>query len=199
MQHFRERRAAALLGRFPDLADMRVIDLGGSAAFWTTFPAESRPRDLTILNLGDGAAPPPGHIWADACEADDLWPRGAFDLVISNSVLEHVGGHHRRQRFARVVHHLADRHWVQTPNLYFPVEPHWLFPCMQFLPFDARVTIARIWHVGHVRARTHAEAVEEVAACDLLSRSQMRALFPLSEIWTERVAGLPKSLIAVRT
>jgi hypothetical protein len=70
---------------------------------------------------------------------------------------------------------------------------------MQFLPFDVRVAVARRWHLGHVRARSVAEAVEEVAACELVSRSQMRALFPESAIWTERVVGLAKSLVAIRT
>jgi len=200
MTRFRGARAEELVRRFPDLAAMRVIDLGGSEAFWASFSSDQRPRDLTIVNLGHGAAAPPnGHVWADACSTPELFPEGSFDLVVSNSDLEHVGGHHRRKQFATAVNWLAPRHWVQTPNLYFPLEPHWLFPGMQFLPFDVRVAVARRWHLGHVRARSVAEAVEEVAACELVSRSQMRALFPQSEIWTERVVGLAKSLVAIRT
>jgi hypothetical protein len=198
MWHFRSRRATELLRRFPNLDEMRVIDLGGSETFWAIFPKKRRPRDLTILNLGDGSTPPPDHVWADACDAPKLFDEGSFDLVVSNSVLEHLGGHHRRKDFARAVDWLAPRHWVQTPNRYFPIEPHWLFPGMQFLPFDARVLVARYWHLGHVRARTHGEAVEEVAACELVAKSQMRALFPGSEIWVERSLGLPKSLVAIR-
>ena len=40
---------------------------------------------------------------------------GKFDLVFSNSVLEHLGGHGRRRQFADVVHESAPEWWVQTP------------------------------------------------------------------------------------
>lgn len=197
---FRARRADELLRRFPDLPSMRVIDLGASLTFWENLASEDRPRDLNIMNLGpvSGNSSTPTLIQGDACSADTMFAPQAFDLVISNSVLEHVGGHHRRRQFANAVEHLATRHWIQTPNLYFPLEPHWLFPGMQFLPFEARVAVARRWHFGHVRAESHEEAVEEVSACELISRSQLRALFPTSEIWTERVFGLAKSLVAIR-
>lgn len=164
-----------MLERFPELDAMKVIDLGG------------------------GAPPPAGHVWGDACTADELFAERSFDLVVSNSVLEHVGGYHRRQEFARAVHWLADRHWVQTPNLYFPMEPHWLFPMMQFLPFDLRVLIARRWHLGHVRAGTIDQAIAEVASCELVSASELRHLFPGSILWRERLLGVTKSLVAIRT
>jgi hypothetical protein len=197
MRRFRSRRATELLRRFPDLDAMRVIDLGGSPQFWSAFPPERRPADLTLLNLTGPRESVPGLVIGDACQADRLFPDGRFDLVVSNSVLEHVGGHQRRKDFANAVHRLAERHWIQTPNLYFPLEPHWLFPGMQFLPFDARVAVARWWHLGHVRATSWREAVEEVAACELVSRSQLRNLFPGSLIWTERILGAPKSLVAI--
>ena len=70
---------------------------------------------------------------------------------------------------------------------------------MQLLPFDTRVLIARHWHFGHVRAESHAEAIEEVASCELVTSSQLRLLFPDSRIWRERALGLTKSLVAIKT
>ncbi|HEX4060865.1 MAG TPA: UDP-N-acetylmuramoyl-tripeptide--D-alanyl-D-alanine ligase [Streptosporangiaceae bacterium] len=56
-----------------------------------------------------------------------------YDLVFSNSLIEHVGGHERRERFADTVHQLSGAYWVQTPYRYFPVEPHW-HPARSFCP-----------------------------------------------------------------
>ena len=34
---------------------------------------------------------------------------------------------------------------------------------------------------------------------ELISATEMRAYFPINEIWFERLAGIPKSLVAVKT
>jgi hypothetical protein len=67
----------------------------------------------------------------DACALPRRVTDQRFDLVYSNSVIEHVGGHARREAFAAAVRNAADRYWVQTPYRYFAIEPHWLFPGFQ--------------------------------------------------------------------
>jgi len=113
-------------------------------------------------------------------------------------VLEHVGGHERRLRFAEAVHALAEAHWVQTPYRYFPIEPHWIAPGMQFAPVRARVALARRWPLAHTRPDCPETAMQQVLWTELVDRSQMRHYFPHSRIRTERLVGLIKSLIAVR-
>lgn len=44
-----------------------------------------------------------------------------------------------------------------------------------------------------------AEAAELVASVELISATEMRAYFPTSDIWFERIARLPKSLVAIKT
>jgi hypothetical protein len=39
---------------------------------------------------------------------------------------------------------------------------------------------------------------DEILAIDLLSASELRHYFPQATIWRERVAGLTKSLVALR-
>lgn len=197
---YRARRWNWLLETFPDLSRMSVIDLGGTAGVWTRAPV--RPAAVRIVNLDK----PPDDLpdWlsadcADACELPDGILRGGYDLVISNSVLEHVGGHVRRQRFADAVHRLAERHWVQTPYRYFPIEPHWVCPGMQFLPLAARATLARHWPLVHTPPADRAEALRAALEVELVSRTEMRFYFPGSVIRAERAAGLPKSLIAVKS
>jgi hypothetical protein len=112
-------------------------------------------------------------------------------------VIEHVGGFAQREAFARAVHALAPRHWVQTPYRYFPVEPHFLFPGFQFLPLTVRAGLLRRWPLVHSRPDTRERALEIALWVELLSRTELRVLFPESKIIKERIGGVPKSLIAV--
>lgn len=192
----RRRRFTTLLQRFPDLDSLRVVDLGGRQGFWEA--AAVHPLAVTCVNV---EAPPPDpvgwmtYLQADACTIQGL---GDFDLVFSNSTIEHVGGHQRRTLLAAAVHRLAPHHWVQTPYRYFPLEPHFVFPAMQFLPRSAQVQIAERWPLSFARRRCAAERVEEVLGIELLSLTEMRHYFPQSQILKERIGGLTKSLIAVR-
>ncbi|MGW0504237.1 methyltransferase domain-containing protein [Micromonospora sp. NPDC003241] len=196
----RQRRAEWLVRTFPRLSEMHVIDLGGRLGTWTR--AAVRPARVHVVNLERPAVDVPEWAEVDQADACDLPAHitgRRYDLVFSNSVLEHVGGHERRLRFAEAVHTLAERHWVQTPYRYFPIEPHWIAPGMQFLPVRLRTAVARRWPLGHKATHTHDAAIHQVLWTELLDRSQMRHYFPQSRILVERVGGLPKSLIAVRT
>ncbi len=187
-----------LYRRFPELPDMRVLDLGGVPQFWASVPL--RPRHVTLVNLK------PHHSeldWisnrqADACRLPEDLLADGFDLVVSNSVIEHVGGHARRRRFARMVRRAAPHHWVQTPYRYFPIEPHWVFPGQQFLPTVAKALISRHWPAAHIRARSWDRAVASALSVELLTVTEMRHYFADSYILRERYLGLTKSIIATR-
>ena len=118
--------------------------------------------------------------------------------MFSNAVIEHVGGHLKRMDFADTVHSLGERHWVQTPYRYFPIEPHFLFPGFQFLPLNTRARILAHWPLVHTRSSEQANNVAAALDVELLSRTDMRYLFPQSELLVERFAGLAKSLVATR-
>ena len=177
---------------------MRVLDLGGTTLFWERAPM--RPRSVTVINLlepGDGG-PSVRPILGDALDARELAGDEAYDLVFSNSLIEHLGGHLKRVAFAEVVRSMAPHHAVQTPYRYFPVEPHWVFPCMQFLPLKARSWLAPRWPLGQTHGWPRETAAEQVMCTELLSLTEMRFYFPDSRIVWERFGGLPKSMIAVR-
>jgi len=191
----RARRFEEFDRRFPQLGEMRVLDLGGTPRFWRAAPV--KPQHVTIVNLITEAG---DESWIDSRQGDifQLPPGERFDLVVSNSVIEHLGGHEQRMRFAEVVERHASRHWVQTPNYYFPVEPHWLFPGMQYLPDRGRVAVAEHWKLGHIRTRSRAEAEREIAEVELLTPKALAGYFPSSEIWFERMLGLAKSIVAIK-
>jgi len=193
----RARRWSEMMRYFPELAEMRVLDLGGTPLSWNHAPV--LPAQVVCVNLDSSHAATDERVTglvADACDLPDSLKAEHFDLVYSNSLMEHVGGHDRRKRFADTVHTRADRHWVQTPYRYFPVEPHWIFPGMQWLPFRARVAISQYWPHGPSPRHDPVQAAADVAEIELLSMTEMRSYFPGSAIWLERFAGLPKSLVA---
>lgn len=176
---------------------MRVLDLGGTTKHWETSPL--RPQSVMVLNLSpevsdaDWITPVQG----DACAVPDEVRRQDFDLVYSNSLIEHVGGHARRAMFAEQVQSLAPRHWVQTPYRYFPIEPHWLFPGLQFMTPNLRAKAIQVWPLSPAKPRGRA-ALADVLDVELLSATEMSFYFEESTILRERVAGLTKSLIAVK-
>lgn len=197
----RDGRWTEVLTRLPDLASLRVVDLGGTVEFWVAAPVH--PVAVTVVNLEAPGAPTPEWIetvQGDACRAVDLLNGQRFDLAFSNSTIEHVGGHARCEEFASAVAALAPRHWIQTPYRYFPLEPHWLFPGFQFLPAAARCEVARRWPLGWASSRglDVGDATSDVLATVLLGRRELSYYFPDSEILSERVLGVTKSLVALR-
>lgn len=199
--HARVRRWRLVTELFPDIRNMTVIDLGGTAESWRRAPV--RPTHVTVLNLFEpGVSEEPWllPVQGDACNAvyalSVSRASHRFDLVFSNSLIEHVGGHAKRVEFAEQVHALAPYHWIQTPYRYFPVEPHWLFPMMQSLPVGVRTSIAQNWPLQHTRPGSRGDAQAEVLWTELLSIAEMRAYFPGSRIIREKLAGLTKSIIA---
>jgi hypothetical protein len=197
----RRRRWTRLVSRFTELGEMTVLDLGGTPRAWAAVPV--RPARLVILNTepsGNDSSVAAEVVTGDACDPPAPLGRDRFDLVYSNSVIEHVGGHERRKRFAETARTFAPHHWVQTPYRYFPVEPHFLFPGYQFLPLAARAALGRHW--GPARRSMHtmpvAEAIDFVQSIELLSVTDMLAYFPGCEVARERLGGMVKSLIAIR-
>jgi hypothetical protein len=195
----RLRRWDLILKRLPELSDMTVLDLGGTIRWWLRAPV--RPRHVTVVNLNAidrDAASWVTVVTGDACHADKLVAGQSFDLVFSNSLIEHVGGHKARSALAYVIRSLAPRYLVQTPYRYFPIEPHWLFPGMQFLPLPVRVSIAFRWPLGHTRGWSHSQALNEVMFTDLIGATEMRTYFPDGQLYWERFLGLPKSMVVIR-
>jgi hypothetical protein len=176
---------------FAITAGTRVLDVGGTAMNWEYLRV--RPR-LVILNTGRERR--------DGCSLP--FPDGAFDIVFSNSVIEHVGAPERQRLFAREIARVGRAYWVQTPNRWFPVEPHLLTPFLHWLPARARAWMARrftVWQWVTRPAPDRRDFYIEHFLGDirLLGPAEMQRLFPEARIVRERLLGLTKSLVAVRT
>ncbi len=191
----RRRRFERFLRELEVKPHDRILDVGGSPYFWRGSGLEAK---VTILNtrLPEVQEAPFQWVYGDACamtEFDDL----VFDVVFSNSVIEHVGGSQRQSAMAAEVRRVGKRYWVQTPYKHFPVEPHFLFPAFQYFPRPIKVFISRIWPFSY--ARIHGlDPLEDIRDIRLLNRRELQALFPDADVLVERLGGLVKSLIAVR-
>jgi hypothetical protein len=196
MAKFRTRRWEQLRECFPDIEQMRLLDLGGTTGTWSRLPWH--PKEVLAVNL-NGEHDRHDAAWAHTIVADatalppELFEQ-QWDIVFSNSVIEHVGGAVPRRRFAEAVRALAPNYWIQTPYRYFPVEPHWWFPGFQFLPLAAKARATALWPFGLMQ--TDGDKVERSLEVELISRTEMRYLFPEGELLSERAFGLTKSLIA---
>lgn len=192
----RRRRMRTMLARLGVDSGTTVLDLGGQPGTWDH---DFVPRlDITILNLPGVAQHPRSstqpHRWSyvegDACSLERFADR-SFDFVFSNSVIEHVGNPARRAQFAREVQRLGTRYWVQTPSIWFPLEAHTGMPFWWFYPTALRELILRRWH-KKLPAWT-----DMVRGTTVVTRSELRRLFPQGTILVERFLGLPKSYIVI--
>ncbi len=183
---------------------LRIIDIGGAPGFWRTLDVDAA-ADVTMVNIAPDPTPSASHgsmaFEIVAGDARDLkhWRDGAFDLVLSNSVIEHVGGWADIERAAGEMRRLAAHGWVQTPAFGFPVEPHFALPLVHWLPAPWRAAV--IPHLPrqgyeHLNTGTVGDARRAVEEINLLTGRELRFLFPEADLLRERVAGLTKSFIA---
>jgi len=121
---------------------------------------------------------------------------GQFDLVISNSVIEHVGNFREQRRFAEEIQRVGPRYFVQTPNRRFPLEPHFLLPLFQYFPLTVRAFLHQHFDLGWwKKAGTYLSALEEVESIRLLSGRELKTLFPIAKVYKERFALFTKSYV----
>lgn len=186
----RRRRMARFCSLMNVRDGMRVLDLGGQPDIWDTVAPKLK---ITILNL-DGIARTDHsthheitYVVGDACRVTAYGP-GDFDMVFSNSVIEHVGPAANRAAFAAEARRLGPAYWVQTPAIHFPVEAHTGMPFWWFYPEAMRQRILDRW-----RRQGLPDWTDMVEGTDIVSRRELETLFPDGTVMTERVMGIPKS------
>jgi len=174
---------------------MRILDLGGTPEIWNFLESQ---LDVTLLNLPEETSRWETNIHrnfkfvdGDACFAE-MFSDNSFDLVFSNSVIEHLSTE-QQVDFARTVRRLAPSWWVQTPSINFPIEAHCNLPFWWRYP-DA----AKEWWIEHWRRQGDFFLMHQMQTTHALTRERMLSLFDNCEMIIETFLGLEKSCIAYR-
>lgn len=180
----------------------RIVDLGGTAEHWLSVRDIWRPLpvSITIVNripqTTDNEAL--SFTVGDVRDLSALSSK-SFDLVYSNSVIEHVGEWEDMQKMAAEVERLADRHHIQTPNFWFPVDPHYRSLMFHWMPDNVKARmLMRRGRGHHPQQPDYLAAFQDLRSVRMLDSSMMSVLFPRSTIRRERFLGMTKSLIAER-
>jgi hypothetical protein len=180
---------------------VRILDIGGTTRFWEHRGWAGRTDvHIVLVNLGDEPASY-ANIESRTGDATNLadFADEDFDVVFSNSVIEHLQTYDRQAAMAREVRRLAPVYWVQTPNFWFPIEPHFLTPAWHWLPVRARVALLRRrrwgWRGPCPDPAVARELVQEVR---IMRGREFKRLFVDAEVINERVGPLTKSFVAVK-
>jgi hypothetical protein len=119
-------------------------------------------------------------------------------VAFSNSVIEHISAPADRAAFAREIVRVGRDYYVQTPSRWFPVEPHLMTPFIHYLPRRVQRKLLLNFTLWGILVRPTPEGCDAfLRDIRLLTRRDLRKLFPQAEIWREWAAGLVKSFIAV--
>lgn len=199
---FRARRLkifeALFFNYFDGNQEIRILDVGGTDYFWKN----SKILDLsgvriTLLNIYPERVTHP-HINSIVGDATNMkeFPDNGFDLVFSNSVIEHLYTFENQKKMASEIARVGKRYFIQTPNKYFPIEAHYALPFAQYLPKTflffllTKTKISRMITWDKDVARQYLDEIR------LLNEKEMRQLFPEARILKETTLGLMKSLTA---
>jgi SAM-dependent methyltransferase len=176
----------------------RILDVGGSPDTWRDLPVRPQVTLANIpMSIGEAENDLP-WIAADGCALP--FRDRSFDLVFSNSVIEHVGAGERQLAFARETMRVGRRYYLQTPNRRFPVEQHLFMPFLHWLPRHWQRAIIHRFTVWEWLAKPRPDQrvfylrhyLEEVR---LLDAADLTRMFPGARLTRERWLWLTKSLI----
>lgn len=177
---------------------VKIADIGGTNRFWqkTKFYNKSNYRITTINPMKQSEDSKVLNIKADGRFLDFI-PNKKYDISFSNSTLEHLYTWQDQVKMSKEIKRISRYYFIQTPNYYFPIEPHFHLPFFQFLPKRIRVKFMKS-HFFQSRTKTVKpdQLIKNINSINLLTEQKLKNLFPESTIKKEKYFGLTKSFIA---
>jgi hypothetical protein len=183
-----------------------ILDVGGSPIYWNMLDHSYVDKvEIHCLNFEEEFTKYDGLrksiklkiVIGDGCHMPQ-YADGQFDICHSNSVIEHVGSLENMRRFAAETRRVGRAYYIQTPNFWFPLEPHYMFPLIHWLPDAAKVALFTNLSLGYAKKVSFEEALTRIDHTRMLSTRMMRHFYPDTKICFERVLLLRKSITAVQ-
>jgi hypothetical protein len=198
---WRKKRFSVFTQLIEDLPKpVRILDVGGTENFWIQMGfTDSSLAEIIILNEEKIPISYENFKYIQG-DARDLgaYKDDEFDIVFSNSVIEHVGVFSNQKKMADEVVRVGKTYFVQTPNYYFPIEPHFLFPFFQFLPYSIKIFLVRNFKLGwFTKCGTREEAEALIGSVRLLKEKELEKLFSSGKIMKEKFLFLTKSFMVI--
>ncbi len=211
---FQEKRMNVFLAHFSERGG-RLLDLGGGdGSFLFRFRHHLAQFEIHVADIDEGNLEKAKNVYGfNVIQLKETGPLPfedqEWDVVFCNSVIEHYTGpkesvlsmrsagtfrasaRFHQSKLAAEIRRVGQRYFVQTPHVAFPIESHTQFPFIGYLPRAAQVSAVRFLN-GFWLKKTQPDWY-------LLGKRDMQSLFPEAKILVERLFGLPKSLIAIKS
>ncbi|MDR0538033.1 MAG: class I SAM-dependent methyltransferase [Tannerellaceae bacterium] len=181
-----ERLKQLITEYFIKYGKVNIIDIGGTKLYWNIIPEsfliENKVK-IALVNLpSNQPLPENDDIFSfhngDGCNLTNFTDK-SFHIAHSNSVIEHVGNDENRIKFANEIKRVAETYYLQTPNFWFPVEPHFVTPFFHWLPVSVRIWLLLHFNLGwFLKATDKKQAQSHIDGHRLLSKRELLALFP---------------------
>ena len=205
VNQFRQKRFELLKNGIEKLIQkdhFKILDIGGDIQYWKNIGWQHPACKIHLLNLYESKVPENETQQFSSSVGNGLsleYKKGEVDLIFSNSVIEHVGSYENQQIFAGEVRRVSDKYIVQTPSIWFPLEPHSLIPLFQFLPHPIRALLIMTFNINYFpKAKTYKAAIIVSHSTLMFTHKRFKQLFPEAEIQVERFLGIPKSYTAIK-
>lgn len=195
---FRNKRMQLFLNCIQNLPKpLKILDVGGKEQTWISIGFNDNPDfEITLLNLTvqETSASNIKSVVGDGTNMSSF-SENAFDIVFSNSVIEHLHTKENQRKMADEIQRVGRYHFIQTPNKYFFIEPHYLLPFFQFVPRKTAYQVLTKTKLSRGKKWDPNFANAYLDEIRLLSLREMKHLFPKSKVLKEKFVLWNKSFI----
>jgi len=186
------------LDSFSPRQDESILDIGGTPYNWNLIGWKNKIVLLNITSHSDTACPN-NFIFVTGDGTDLQYPDKEFDIVFSNSVIEHVGSSQNQMKFSAEISRVGKRVWLQTPAREFFFEPHYLMPFIHWFSKKTQKKFIRNFSLWGLLSRPSQQLVNDtVDEINLLGYNEIKNLFPDYVIKKEKFLFMTKSYLVIK-